>query len=82
MENDILPTVLEERLGAHRLFLSMLLAHLEDNGLVDRGALESEFWATLGQSIQAKHAHQDMLEVFEMATMHVDRWSLRRGAEQ
>ena len=74
-------TDLEHRLGAMRLLQAMLLAHLQDNGLIERDLLEAQYWRTLEQSGACEHAHADMLTVFEQATLMVDHWSAGRRSE-
>lgn len=71
-------TDLEHRLGAMRMLSAMLLAHLQDNGLVDRDLLEADYWKTLELAGSCEHARLDMLTVFEQATVMVDIWNDRR----
>ena len=78
MENEIRPTVLEERLGAYRLFLSMLLAHLEDNGLIDRHVIEADLWTVMKATQMGDHANSDMEDVFRVATSLCDGWKQQR----
>ncbi|MDD5249667.1 MAG: hypothetical protein PHY45_11810 [Rhodocyclaceae bacterium] len=78
--NEIHVTALEHRLSAMRLFLGMLLGHLEDNGLIDRGTLEAEFWNVMEREPGHQRAREDLLYVFEMATILCDGWNAQRQA--
>lgn len=73
-------TALESRLSAMRLFLSMLLGHLEDNGLVDRDMLEADFWKVMEREPGHPKAREDMLRMFVMATALCDGWAAGRQA--
>jgi hypothetical protein len=74
-------TELESRLASMRTFLGTLLAHLEDNGLIDRPVLEADFWSLRQQSPQGERADADMRQVFAQADVLLRSWQARRDAE-
>jgi|GEM_PF-2990892 len=78
MGKELGTTVLEERLGAQRTLLAMLVAHLEDNGLIDRAALESGYWQVHEQSGLGDHAQYDMIGLFHQVDLTLDLWEARR----
>lgn len=77
-DEEFRATPLEHRLMAMRSFLSLMLAHLEDNGLIDRDVFEAGYWALSDRNLGDDKARRDMLEVFEMATMWGDGWRAAR----
>ncbi|MEY2632360.1 MAG: hypothetical protein RIR00_1014, partial [Pseudomonadota bacterium] len=60
-------TELEHRLASMRTFMGMLLAHLEDNGLIDRNLLEEDFWKVQATSHLCERSSADMKAVFAIA---------------
>lgn len=67
-------TELEQRLGAQRLLMAMLIAHLQDNGLIDKEVLEADCLATQDLAELGEHAQQDIEEVFHLADLKLGEW--------
>lgn len=75
-------TELEHRLGAMRTFMAMLLAHLEDNGLIDRLVLEEDFRKVQAIAGANERSREDMNKVFAMADTMIAGWQGQRDAQQ
>lgn len=71
-------TVLEERLGAQRTLVAMLIAQLQDNGLIDRGMLEADYWKVHEQGQLGDHAQHDMIGLFHQVDLMLDGWERQR----
>ncbi len=71
-------TPLEDRLAAMRLLLSSLVAHLEDNGLIDRDLLERDLWMTARVGRLHESAEEDLRHVFAGADAQLDVWQRQR----
>lgn len=78
MGKELGTTVLEERLGAQRTLMAMLMAHLADNGLIDRNVIESDYWALHEYAKLGEHAQNDMIGLFHMVDQMLDGWESQR----
>lgn len=71
-------TPLEDRMAAMRLLFSSLVAHLEDNGLIDRDLLERDLWMTARVGHLHESAEGDLRHVFAGADALLDEWQRQR----
>lgn len=72
------PTPLEERLGVHRTLLAMLIAHLEDNGLIDRAVLEADVRSVHTLAGDGEPAREELRRVFQVADVMIAGWEGQR----
>lgn len=70
---------LEHRLGAMRTLLGMLIAHLDDNGLIDRAVLQADLAVALDQIEQPDRVASDVAHVFRIADVMLDGWTRSRA---
>ncbi|MBL3601604.1 MAG: hypothetical protein JMN25_17360 [gamma proteobacterium endosymbiont of Lamellibrachia anaximandri] len=71
-------TVLEERLGAQRTLMAMLIAHLQDGGLINRSVLEGDYWKVQERALSPDHAHHDMIVLFSQVDLMLEGWDRQR----
>lgn len=74
-------TELEDRLAVMRQLMGALVAHLEDNGLIDRDLLEQDLWKTVRVARLHEEAEEDLRRVFQVADAHIDIWQGQRDAD-
>ncbi|MFN3987607.1 MAG: hypothetical protein ACK4KV_19120 [Rhodocyclaceae bacterium] len=78
-------TELEHRLSALRTLTGMLIAHLDDNGLIDREVLQADLAVALDQVEQPDRVACDVAHVFRIADVMQAGWTearARAGGEQ
>lgn len=72
-------TVLEDRLYAIHVLMGQLIAHLDDNGLIDRPVLEGDTMVVLGLDDTANRAIEDMRTIFRTADTLKRSWERQRN---
>lgn len=72
-------TELEHRLSALRTLTGMLIAHLDDNGLIDREVLQADLAVALDQVEPPDRVACDVAHVFRIADVMRDQWTRQRS---
>jgi DNA-binding HxlR family transcriptional regulator len=78
-QNDFRMTQLDSRLQAMRNFLALMLAHMQDNGLIDREVFEANLWSEVESWGSSHKADEDMQEVLDDATRWAAGWARQRS---